>query len=78
MVLNIRPLNDFAFRKTFATQQNRLALLGLLNAILNPAHPIEEVEILDPFNHQDYETDKLSIVDVKAIDSTGAIYHIEV
>ncbi len=37
-----------------------------------------EVEILDPFNHQDYETDKLSIVDVKAIDSTGAIYHIEV
>ena len=78
MVLNIRPLNDFAFRKTFATQQNRLALLGLLNAILNPAHPIEEVEILDPFNHQDYETDKLSIVDVKAVDSTGAIYHIEV
>ena len=78
MVLNIRPLNDFAFRKTFATQQNRLALMGLLNAILNPAHPIVEVEILDPFNHQDYETDKLSIVDVKAVDSTGAIYHIEV
>jgi hypothetical protein len=44
MVLNIRPLNDFAFRKTFATQQNRLALMGLLNAILNPAHPIVEVE----------------------------------
>ena len=50
MVLNIRPLNDFAFRKTFATQQNRLALMGLLNAILNLAHPIVEVEILDPFN----------------------------
>jgi len=78
MPLNIRPLNDFAFRKTFATERNRLALIGLLNAILQLPHPIVEIQILDPFNLQDYESDKLSIVDVKAIDSIGANYHIEV
>ena len=57
--LNIRPLNDFAFRKTFATERNRLALIGLLNAILQPARPIVDVVILDPFNLQDYETEEL-------------------
>jgi len=30
-----------------------------------------------PPDHQDYEADRLLIVDVKAFDSTGAIYDIE-
>jgi predicted transposase/invertase (TIGR01784 family) len=77
MPLGIRPINDFAFKKTFGTPENRAALISLLNAILKPASPIVEVTIENPFNLQDFEDDKLSILDVKAVDATGAIYDVE-
>jgi hypothetical protein len=34
MPLGIRPINDFAFKKTFGTPENRPCLISLLNAIL--------------------------------------------
>ncbi|MEI8376770.1 MAG: Rpn family recombination-promoting nuclease/putative transposase [Planctomycetota bacterium] len=77
MPLGIRPTNDFAFKKTFGTAENRVALISLLNAILDPALPIIEVTLQNPYNLQDYEDDKLSILDVKAVDQSGAIYDIE-
>jgi predicted transposase/invertase (TIGR01784 family) len=77
MPLGIRPINDFAFKKTFGTPENRAALISLLNAILQPASPIVDVAIDNPFNLQDFEDDKLSVLDVKAVDRAGAIYDIE-
>ena len=32
--IGIRPTNDFAFKKTFGSPENKLALVSLLNAIL--------------------------------------------
>ena len=77
MSLGIRPINDFAFKKTFGTPENRIALISLLNAILQPTSPIVDVTLENPFNLQDFEEDKLSILDVKAVDQAGAIYDIE-
>ena len=77
MPLGIRPINDFAFKKTFGTVENRVALVSLLNAILNPKSPIVEVTLENPYNLQDFKDDKLSILDVKAVDRVGAIYDIE-
>ena len=77
MPLGIRPTNDFAFKKTFGTAENRVALISLLNAILQPKSPIVEVTLENPFNLQDFQDDKLSILDIKAVDHTGAIYDIE-
>ena len=77
MPLGIRPTNDFAFKRTFGTVENRIALISLLNAILDPASPIIEVTLENPYNLKDYEDDKLSILDVKAVDQSGAIYDIE-
>ena len=77
MPLGIRPINDFAFKKTFGTAENRVALISLLNAILTPNSPIVEVTIENPYNLQDFKDDKLSILDVKAVDGAGAIYDIE-
>src|SRR5208282_3731306 len=59
MPLGIRPINDFAFKKTFGTAENRVALISLLNAILEPKSPIVEVTLENPFNLQDFEDDKL-------------------
>ena len=77
MPLGIRPINDFVFKKTFGTPENRAALISLLNAILRPTPPIVDVTLENPFNLQDFEDDKLSVLDVKAVDAAGAIYDIE-
>ena len=71
------PTNDFAFKKTFGTPSNKPALISLLNAILDLTPPIINVTIENPFNLQDFAEDKLSVVDVKAIDRSGAIYDVE-
>ncbi len=77
MPLGIRPINDFAFKKTFGTPENRAALISLLNAILRPTPPIVDVTLENPFNLRDFEDDKLSILDIKAVDRDGVIYDIE-
>ncbi len=38
---------------------------------------IASVTIQNPFNYQDFFEDKLSVLDIKAIDESGAIYDVE-
>ena len=78
MPLGIRPIVDFAFKKTFGTPENRACLISLLNAVLRPKEPIVDVTLENPFNPKDFQEDKLSQLDVKAVDRTGAIYNVEV
>jgi predicted transposase/invertase (TIGR01784 family) len=78
MLIGIRPINDFAFKKTFGSPENKQALISLLNAILGLRNPIIDVTIENPYSLQDFKDDKLSILDIKAIDQTGAIYDVEI
>jgi predicted transposase/invertase (TIGR01784 family) len=78
MPLGINPLVDFAFKMTFGTPENCACLIDLLNATLRLKEPIVEVTLDNPFNPKDFQEDKLSLLDVKAIDGTGAIYDVEV
>ena len=34
MLIGIRPINDVAFKKTFGSPEDKLALINLLNSIL--------------------------------------------
>ena len=77
MPIGIRPINDFAYKKIFGSPENKLILISLLNAILNLSNPIIDVTIVNPYNLQDFKDDKLSILDIKAVDQDGAIYDIE-
>ena len=77
MGLGIRPIVDFAFKKTFGDPGNRVALISLLNAILQLPEPIVDVLIENPFQYQDFLEDKLSVLDIKAKDHLGSIFHIE-
>ena len=54
MLIGIRPTNDFAYKKTFGTIANTLALISLLNAILRLRIPIVEVTIVNPYNNVFY------------------------
>ena len=77
MGLGIDPTNDYVFRLTFGDPANSDLLIDLLNAILQLPSPIAEVEILNPFIEQEFETDKLAILDIKARDSDGRLLNIE-
>ena len=63
--LNIRLLNDFAFKTTF---HNKAALTGLLSALLDidPAD-IRKLEFMDSFLPGEYDDDKEGILDVKLL-----------
>ncbi len=73
-------LNDLAFKATFGAEANKRLLIALLNALLEREGEdrIESVVLLDPFNLQKADNDKLSVVDVKACDARGRRYAIEV
>lgn len=77
MPLGIKAYVDFAFKKTFGSPENSSALIGLLNAILDLPRPITEVTIQNPFSYKEFETAKFVMLDVKAVDSVGRIFNIE-
>ena len=76
----IDPKIDCVFKALLGSEQNRNLLVHFLNAILTSdlTAPITEVEILNPYNDKEFLDDKLSVVDVKAKDSEGRLYQIEI
>lgn len=77
MPLGIKPTVDFAFKKIFGSPENVAALIGLLNAILCLKRPIASVEILNPFNYQDFAEGKLIVLDVRCCDLDGRMFNVE-
>ncbi len=77
MALGIKPIVDFAFKRIFGSADHTLPLLALLQAILAPDQPLTEVEILNPFSYQEFQQDKLIVLDIRARDSAGQWLNIE-
>jgi len=75
---SINPLVDCVFKALLGDVKNADLTVDFLNAILKPACPIQNVQILNPYNEKEFLSDKLTIVDVKAKDSAGHYYQIEV
>ena len=74
----INPRVDIAFKKIFGVEQNKDLLISLLNSIISEEDQVADVEILNPYNLQDFKNDKLSIVDIKAKNKlTGSYFLIE-
>jgi len=69
-------MRPFGFKKIFGDGKNRYALISLLNTILKLEKPIVDVTIQNPSNPQDFAEDKLTVLDIKAIDADGAIYNV--
>ena len=62
----IDPKIDCVFKAILGAENNRNLLLHFLNAILDSdlTAPIDQVEILNPYNDKEFLNNKLSIVDV--------------
>jgi len=77
---NIDPKVDCVFKAILGSEEHKRLLVHFLNAVLGrkPGIRVQAVELLNPYNDREFETDKLSIVDVKARDETGRWYQIEI
>jgi predicted transposase/invertase (TIGR01784 family) len=76
----IKPTSDIFIRFLLGSEHNKDLLLDFINAVLEDADfpLVESVEILNPFNLKQFTYDKESILDVKAVDSHGRIFNIEI
>ena len=76
----IDPKIDCVFKALLGSEENRNLLVHFINAVLAddlPA-PVVDVEILNPYNEREFLDDKLSIVDVKARDTEGRLFQVEI
>lgn len=76
----IDPKIDCVFKALLGSEENRNLLVHFLNAVLAPdlQAPVADVEILNPYNEREFIDDKLSIVDVKARDTAGRLFQVEI
>jgi predicted transposase/invertase (TIGR01784 family) len=77
MPLGIDPTVDYVFKKLFGDPANSDLLIHVLNAVLDLPQPIVDVTILNPFNEQEFDEDKTSILDLKAKCQEGRWYNVE-
>jgi predicted transposase/invertase (TIGR01784 family) len=73
----VTPRVDIAFKKLFGVEENKDLLISLINSIVSKEDQVLDVEILNPYNPQNFKGDKLSILDIKAKTSAGQHYNIE-
>lgn len=76
MAIGIDPTIDFAFKRLLGSPEHQRVTIHFLNAVI--ASPrITEVTILNPFLAKDFEDDKLSVLDIVAIDEFGRRWNVE-
>ncbi len=78
MTDKITPCVDVAFKKIFGVEENKDLLILLINSIVSKEDQVKEVTILNPYNPRDFKSDKLSILDIKAMSVEGKRYNIEI
>lgn len=75
---NITPRVDIAFKKIFGVEENKDLLISLINSIVGLEDQVSDVTLLNPYNPKNFKTDKLSILDIKAINQDGKRFNIEI
>lgn len=72
------PQVDLIFKKIFGVEENKDLLISLINSIVSEADQVKDVTLKNPYNHQNFLNDKLSILDIKAQGHNGKLYNIEI
>jgi predicted transposase/invertase (TIGR01784 family) len=75
---NITPKVDLVFKKLFGVEENKDLLISLINSIVSQADQVEDIILLNPYNSQNFRSDKLSILDIKAKGIDGKRFNIEI
>jgi predicted transposase/invertase (TIGR01784 family) len=77
MAIGISPTVDFAFKLMLGSPEHSAVTIHFLNAVLGGAPKIQRVDFLNPFQGKKYDEDKLSILDIMAIDEHHRRLNIE-
>ena len=75
---NINPRVDIAFKKIFGVEENKDLLISLINSIVSTEDQVQDLIILNPHNPKNFKSDKLSILDIKATNTSGKMFNIEI
>jgi len=78
MRIGIDPTVDFACKLLLGNPEYPDITIHFLNAILRLPAPIVSVEIVNPIVWKEFEADKLSILDILAIDNADRRLNVEV
>ena len=73
----LNPRVDFAFKKLFGSEENKDILISFINAVVSKDDQVIDVTLLNPYNNKEHQSDRLSILDIKATDERGRQYNIE-
>lgn len=76
-VIGIDPTVDFAFKLLLGSPEHSRVTIHFLNAILGNGPKITQVVFQNPFVEKKFDEDKLSILDIRAIDEHGRHLNIE-
>ena len=66
------------YKKIFGVEENKDLLIELINATVSREDQVVDVILLNPYNPKSFRSDKLSILDVKAVGETGKRFNIEI
>jgi predicted transposase/invertase (TIGR01784 family) len=77
-MIDIDPMVDFACKMVLGNPAHSGLTVHFLNSVLRLPSPIVQVEHLNPIVPPKFETDKLSVLDILAMDDQGRRYNIEV
>ncbi len=78
MIYNIIPTIDCVFKALLGSVENKNLLINFLNAVLAPRDRIVDVNILNPYNEKEFIGDKLTVIDIKAVDDNNRTFQVEV
>lgn len=74
----INPRVDVTFKKLFGVEENKDLLISLINSIVSEEDQVKDIQILNPYNIQNFKNDKLSILDIKARGHNDKLFNIEI
>lgn len=76
----IKAYYDIVVKYLLGREDTKDSLIDFVNAVLEDSglYPVVSVELMNPFNIKEFESDKFSVLDIKAIDTTGRIFDIEI
>ena len=58
--------------------ENKDLLISFINSVVSKEDQVVDIELLNPYNLKNFAGDKLSVLDIKAKDTKGNYYNIEV
>lgn len=68
---------ELVFKKIFGVEENKDLLISLINSVVSNEDQISEVQILNPYNVQNFKHDKLSVLNINAQAKCGKLFNIE-